>query len=73
MTGIAPLPDSTSDSGDFMDTEEEELDLEEVIEPWHKYDIKETPNVFYPICLGEVLNERYLIDHELGSGGGSTV
>ncbi|KAJ5206821.1 hypothetical protein N7472_003269, partial [Penicillium cf. griseofulvum] len=40
---------------------------------FEEYDIKETPNVLYPICLGEVLNERYLIDHKLGFGGGSTV
>jgi hypothetical protein len=73
MTSIAPLPDSTSDFGDFVSTEEEELDLEEVVEPWHKYDIKEKPNVLYPICLREVLKVRYLIDHKLSFDGGSSV
>jgi hypothetical protein len=29
--------------------------------------------VFYPICLGEALNDRYLVEHKLGFGGGSTV
>jgi serine/threonine protein kinase len=29
--------------------------------------------VLYPIHLGEVLNERYLVEHKLGFGGGSTV
>ncbi|KMP10192.1 hypothetical protein CIHG_10156 [Coccidioides immitis H538.4] len=65
--------DDTADFGDFVSTEDEELDLEEVVEPWHKYDIKETPHVFYPIFVGEVLNERYLVEHKIGSGGFSTV
>jgi serine/threonine protein kinase len=65
-------PDGT-DFGDFVSNEDEELDLEELVEPWHKYDIKETPNVFYPVYLGEVLNDRYLVEHKLGFGGGSTV
>lgn len=65
--------DDTTDFGDFVSTENEEVDLEEVVEPWIKYDIKETPQVFYPIRLGEVLNERYLIEHKIGSGGFSTV
>ncbi|KAJ5434749.1 kinase domain-containing protein [Penicillium cf. griseofulvum] len=70
MTG---LPPDGTDFGDFVSNEDEQLDLEELVEPWHKYDIKETPNIFYPICLGEVLNERYLVEHKLGFGGGSTV
>ncbi|KAK2810060.1 hypothetical protein FQN50_003254 [Emmonsiellopsis sp. PD_5] len=65
--------DASADFGDFVSTEDEELDLEEVVEPWHKYDEKETAHVFYPICLGEVLNERYLVEHKIGSGGFSTV
>lgn len=68
-----PKGDGTADFGDFVSTEDEELDLEEVVEPWHKYDIKHSPQVFYPIHLGEVLNERYLVEHKLGSGGFSTV
>ncbi|GAB1192228.1 hypothetical protein APSETT444_001417 [Aspergillus pseudonomiae] len=51
--------------GDFVSTDYEEFELEEVVEPWDKYDPKSTPNVFYPICLGEVLNERYLIEHKI--------
>lgn len=53
-------------------TKDEELDLEEVVEPLHKYDPKEN-HVFYPIYLGEVLHQRYLIEHKLGFGGCSTV
>lgn len=68
-----PEDDDTTDFGDFVSTEDEEIELEEVVEPWYKYDRKATPNVFYPICLGEVLNERYLVEHKIGAGGFSTV
>ncbi|KAJ5799263.1 kinase domain-containing protein [Penicillium psychrosexuale] len=73
MAITAAAPPDTADFGDFVSTEDEEVDLEEVVEPWHKYDMKETPYVFYPICVGEVLNERYLVEHKLGFGGFSTV
>ncbi|KNG80264.1 kinase domain-containing protein [Aspergillus nomiae NRRL 13137] len=73
----AALPDAKDDGiedpGDFVRTEDEEVDLEEVAEPWEKYSIKETSRVFYPVYLGEVLNERYLVEHKLGHGGFSTV
>lgn len=68
-----PKGDNTADFGDFVSTEDEELDLEEVVEPWNNYDLKKTSHVFYPICLGEVLNDRYLIEHKTGAGGFSTV
>ncbi|KAE8405489.1 kinase domain-containing protein [Aspergillus pseudonomiae] len=62
----AALPDAKDDGiedfGDFVCTEDEEVDLEEVAEPWQKY-----------IYLGEVLNERYLVEHKLDHGGFSTV
>ncbi|KAK6811606.1 hypothetical protein RU639_012498 [Aspergillus parasiticus] len=70
MAGNENLP---ADFGDFVSNEDEELDLEEVVEPWYNYDIKETPHVFYPICLGEGLNGRYLVENKMGSGSGSTV
>ncbi|KAB8226718.1 kinase-like protein [Aspergillus novoparasiticus] len=35
--------------------------------------LPKTSLVFHPICLGEVLNERYLVENKMGSGGGSTV
>ncbi|KAL4816109.1 kinase-like protein [Aspergillus spinulosporus] len=65
--------DDATDFGDFVSTEDEEIELEEAVEPWDKYDHKTTPNVFYPICLGDVLNERYLVEHKIGAGGFSTV
>ncbi|KAL4993098.1 kinase-like protein [Aspergillus recurvatus] len=66
-------PDDVSDFGDLVSTEDQEIDREEVVEPWNKYDRKGTPNVFYPICLGDVLNERYLVEHKIDAGGFSTV
>lgn len=56
-----------------MRNEDEEMDLEEVVEPWDKYDKKNTLYVFYPIRLGDLINERYLVEHKLGSGAFSTV
>ncbi|KAJ5206411.1 hypothetical protein N7491_002970 [Penicillium cf. griseofulvum] len=73
MAEVEPFPDDTADFGDFVRNEDEETDFEVVVEPWYKYDMKETQHVFYPVCLGEVLNERYLVEHKLGHGGGSTV
>lgn len=88
MTGIETLPsgppltaetpqyyqsDDMTDFGDFVSNEDDQIDLEDIAEPWHKYDIKETPNVFYPIRVGEVLDGRYLVEHKIGFGGFSTV
>ncbi|GLA68273.1 hypothetical protein AtubIFM55763_003342 [Aspergillus tubingensis] len=73
--GVSPqaiAKDDMIDFGDFASTEDEEIDVEEYAEPWEKYD-PETQNAYYPICLGEILNERYLIEHKLGAGGFSTV
>ncbi|KAJ5203992.1 uncharacterized protein N7498_004871, partial [Penicillium cinerascens] len=64
---------NTTDFGDFVKDEEEELDLEELVELWHRYDTEDNQNVLYPIYLGEMLNERYLVEHKLGFGGGLTV
>ncbi|PWY76722.1 kinase domain-containing protein [Aspergillus eucalypticola CBS 122712] len=65
--------DGKEDFGDFVRNEDEEMDLEEVAEPWDRYDKKITSDVFYPIRLGDLINERYLVEHKLGSGGFSTV
>ena len=53
--------------------EDEEVILESEAEPWEKYDDTYTPQTFYPTCIGEIINGRYLIEHKLGSGGFSTV
>ncbi|KAJ5244072.1 hypothetical protein N7489_004168 [Penicillium chrysogenum] len=73
MANTEVSPRNTTDFGDFVKDEEEELDLEELVEPWYRYETEDNQNVLYPIRLGEVLNERYLVEHKLGFGGGSTV
>ncbi|OOQ90220.1 kinase domain-containing protein [Penicillium brasilianum] len=60
MADTEAEPENATGFGDFVKDEEEELDLEELVEPWHRYDTEDNPNVLYPTRLGEVLNERYL-------------
>ncbi|GKZ18991.1 hypothetical protein AbraIFM66951_001951 [Aspergillus brasiliensis] len=71
MAAIQTLPDDAF--GDFVRNSDEEEDIEMDVEPRRKYDMKSTSAALYPICLGEVLNGRYLIEHKIGYGGGSTV
>ncbi|PYH74311.1 kinase-like protein [Aspergillus vadensis CBS 113365] len=52
--------DDKEDFGDFVRNEDEEMDLEEVAEPWDRYDKTITSDVFYPIRLGDLINERKL-------------
>ena len=54
-----PEDDSVEDFGYFV-PEDEEIELESEAEPWEKYDDTYTPYTFYPICIGEILNDRYL-------------
>ncbi|KAJ0423567.1 kinase-like domain-containing protein [Aspergillus carlsbadensis] len=70
---LAPTIPEDEDFGDFVEDEDEAEDLEEVTEPWENYETEGNKNIYYPICIGEVLNGRYLIEHKLGFGGGSTV
>ena len=65
--------DEIDDFGDLVSNDHEVIDVEWVNEDWLQYDPLETSCVFYPICLGEVLDERYLIEHKIGYGGFSTV
>lgn len=64
---------NNTDFGDFASNDDEEVDVEEGSEPWHNYDPEDNTRVFYPICLGQLLHERYLVEHKLGHGGFSTV
>ena len=64
--------DGDSDLGDFVTTEEEEGDIEYYCEDSSRYN-SEASRAFYPICIGEILSDRYRIDHKLGHGGFSTV
>lgn len=65
--------DESTGFGRYVSTELEEDDLESFSEPWYRYDTEDNSRIFYPVCVGEVLNERYLIEHKLGFGGFSTV
>lgn len=67
---IQPPEDSdTTDLGYFATTEDDEDDIEILAEPWYRYNTAGDSRTFYPICIGEVLNQRYRIDHKLGQGG----
>lgn len=59
-------------SDEFASDDDEEVDAEDA-EPWHIYSLQNNPRVLYPICLGQVLHERYLIEHKLGHRGLSTI
>jgi hypothetical protein len=59
------------DFGDFARTSRERCRIN--AESEDNYDPKDNPHVFYPICVGEVLNERYRVENKLGHGGFSTV
>lgn len=65
--------DNDADFGNFATNNNDQDDVEELAEPGVKYVIERTPHIFYPVCIGEVLNMRYRIDHKLGHGGFSTV
>ncbi|PGH17442.1 serine/threonine protein kinase [Polytolypa hystricis UAMH7299] len=63
----------TADLGYFASTEVEDDELEENVEDWSRYYKKKTSRLFYPICVGDVLDKRYCIEHKLGHGGFATV
>ncbi|KAM5435437.1 hypothetical protein McanCB56680_004594 [Microsporum canis] len=65
--------DGGSDLGDFVTTEKEEDDVDDYSEDCSRYCSEASSRVFYPVCIGEILNGRYRIDHKLGHGGFSTV
>lgn len=58
----------TIDYGDFVCSSDED-EIESEAEPRDRY----SKNLYYPIRIGEVLAERYRIEHKLGWGGFSTV
>ncbi|KAF5561300.1 cmgc kinase [Fusarium napiforme] len=62
------LPASPSIWGDFVDSDGE-CDVEDVCEPVDRYE----EGLYLPICIGEVIADRYRIEHKLGHGGFSTV
>ncbi|EEQ32722.1 hypothetical protein McanCB56680_005701 [Microsporum canis] len=60
-----PADGNPADYGDFADSDGD-VDIDVYAE--RQWDYK-----FYPIRIGEVLNQAYRIDHKLGHGGFSTV
>lgn len=60
-----PADGNPADYGDFADSDGD-VDIDVYAE--RRWDYK-----FYPIRIGEVLNQAYRIDHKLGHGGFSTV
>ncbi|KAH7187712.1 protein kinase [Fusarium oxysporum] len=60
--------DCASVWGDFVGSDDEG-DVEDASEPSERYD----EGLYYPICIGEILIDRYRIEHKLGHGGFSTV
>ena len=74
MPRIKSSNDLSKDFGDFFEYSEggsdtDSADFDELAENLARY----RKGWYYPICLGEVLDERYQIQHELGHGGFSTV
>jgi hypothetical protein len=69
-TTADPIPsgDTVDKWGDFVDSEDE-YDIEAVSEDINLY----PRGLCYPICIGEVLADRYRILHKLGYGSFSTV
>lgn len=63
--------DDPEDFGDFARNSRERCRIN--AESEDNYKPEDNPHVFYPICVGEVLNERYRVENKLGHGGFSTV
>jgi hypothetical protein len=60
----------TTDRGDFVNSDDElEYDFDEVAEDPKYY----TQGLYYPTYIGEILADRYRIEHKLGHGGFSVV
>ncbi|KAF3482360.1 protein kinase domain-containing protein [Arthroderma uncinatum] len=70
MSAMSQKSDATdtSDHGEFVDSDDE---VTEYSESPYRYDESSRP--YYPIRIGELLNETYLIEHKLGHGGFATV
>jgi hypothetical protein len=60
----------STDLGDLINDSDSEADkIWPNCEPTHRY----YDGTYYPICIGDVLHNRYRIIHKLGWGGFSTV
>ncbi|GAP90915.1 putative CMGC protein kinase [Rosellinia necatrix] len=78
MDGRAATPpppliksDSSAENGEYVDWDSDEAgEIEINAEPVEKY---QQGCVYYPIRLGDILDNRYCVKHKLGHGGFSTV
>lgn len=57
------------DLGDYVDNSDDEIDIEDESEDPQQY----LSGYYYPVFIGDVLNQRYQVVHKLGRGGFSTV
>ena len=79
LMSAAPIPlrdDDAPDYGDFADCLDERMHVFSHAEDSKKYDFgddEDCSNKYYPICIGEMLVDRYIIVHKLGHGSFSTV
>ncbi|VTT62030.1 unnamed protein product, partial [Fusarium fujikuroi] len=60
--------DCASVWGDFVGLDDEG-EVEDACEPIERYE----EGLYYPVCIGEVLIDRYCVEHKLGHSGFSTV
>jgi hypothetical protein len=66
------LHDCNADHGDILNSDDEEFDeLWEYTEGYKGYN--RDSRLYFPIRIGDVLNQRYCIEHKLGHGSFSTV
>lgn len=69
MGAMSFVDSGIPDWGDIVDSDDEH-ELEESAEPIERYFFS---GLYYPICIGQVLDQRYRIEHKFGLGGFSTV
>ncbi|KAJ5675424.1 hypothetical protein N7462_008321 [Penicillium macrosclerotiorum] len=72
-----PHPDhSPNDNfGNLAMNSDDEMEIDESAEPEERYDPESDKTIgkFFPNCVGNVLGDRYLVEHKIEFGGFSTV
>jgi hypothetical protein len=66
---LYPQDSDQVDRGDFAEDIYQCATFMECVEPAAEY----YKDFYYPICIADVLDQRYRIEHKLGHGGFSTV
>ncbi|KAL5340559.1 kinase domain-containing protein [Aspergillus crustosus] len=62
-----------SDFGDFLTSEIDLVEMEHYWDSWRGYDPKETIYPSYPVSVGEIIGERYRVEHSVGKKGPSSI